>query len=361
MNYGIIDADLLDKGSRFPNLALMKISGYYKEKGDNITLLSNYDDIPKYDKVFISKVFDFTKTPDLNKYKNIEIGGTGFFGIEAEDLPYEIEHHMPDYHLYDEYIEKEIEKGINPKRFTDYKDGSIGFLTRGCFRKCSFCVNRKYDKVTKHSDIKEFFDPSRKYLYFWDDNFLAYKNWKEELEKIKEINKPIEFKQGLDLRLMTKEKAEMLSSIKHHGDWIFAFDHIEDKELIEEKLKLWREVTKKRATLYVLVAYDSQDVKDIINTFERIKILMKYGCVPYIMRYKSFQNSEMRGMYINLARWCNQPNFYKKKSFREFCRDVKGNGIGTSTYRYMEDFENKYPEVAKKYFDLKFEDLNLYK
>ena len=29
MNIGIIDADLLDKGTRHPNLALMKISGYY--------------------------------------------------------------------------------------------------------------------------------------------------------------------------------------------------------------------------------------------------------------------------------------------------------------------------------------------
>ena len=32
MNIGIIDADLLDKGTRHPNLALMKISAYYKEK-----------------------------------------------------------------------------------------------------------------------------------------------------------------------------------------------------------------------------------------------------------------------------------------------------------------------------------------
>ena len=30
MKIGIIDADLLDNGTRHPNLALMKISGYYK-------------------------------------------------------------------------------------------------------------------------------------------------------------------------------------------------------------------------------------------------------------------------------------------------------------------------------------------
>lgn len=31
MNIGIIDADFLDNGTRHPNLALMKISGYYKK------------------------------------------------------------------------------------------------------------------------------------------------------------------------------------------------------------------------------------------------------------------------------------------------------------------------------------------
>ena len=75
MNIGIIDADLLDHGGRFPNLALMKISAYHKEQGHNVTLLTSYDDIPNYEKVFISKVFDFTKTPNLNVYDNVEIGG----------------------------------------------------------------------------------------------------------------------------------------------------------------------------------------------------------------------------------------------------------------------------------------------
>ena len=85
---------------------------------------------------------------------------------------------------------------------------------------------------------------------------------------------------------------------------------------------------------------------------------MRYGCIPYIMRYKEFKNSEMRGMYITLARWCNQVSFYKKNSFRQYCTDVKSNGIGSSAYRYMTDFESKYPDVARQYFDLRFEELN---
>ena len=85
---------------------------------------------------------------------------------------------------------------------------------------------------------------------------------------------------------------------------------------------------------------------------------MRYGCIPYIMRYKDYKDSEMRGMYITLARWCNQVSFYKKASFRQFCTDI--NGIGSSSHRYMSEFENKYPDVAEKYFDLRFEELNEY-
>ena len=57
---GIIDADLLDNGTRHPNLALMKISGYQKELGNDVTLLEDYYSIPKYDEVYLSRVFDFT-------------------------------------------------------------------------------------------------------------------------------------------------------------------------------------------------------------------------------------------------------------------------------------------------------------
>ena len=85
---GIIDADLLDNGTRHPNLALMKISGYQKELGNDVTLLEDYYSIPKYDEVYLSRVFDFTNVPiDPKNYPNLHIGGTGFFWMTAPDLP----------------------------------------------------------------------------------------------------------------------------------------------------------------------------------------------------------------------------------------------------------------------------------
>ncbi len=364
MKIGIIDADLLDNGTRHPNLACLKMSGFYKSQGHDVTLITDYSTINEYDDVYMSKVFDFTKIPidpfDKEKYPHLHIGGTGFFWKDAPELPFEIEHHMPDYHLYDEFIGNEIARGIKPQRFSDYMDYSIGFTTRGCFRKCSFCVNAKYDHVFRHAPVSEFLDKSRKYIYLWDDNVLGYPKWNEIFAELEATGKPFQFRQGMDMRLMTEEKAEVIAASRYHGDFIFAFDHIEERDLIEEKLDIWQKYSKKIAKLYVLCAYDSYDAKDIANTFERIKILMKHHCLPYIMRYENYKLSPYQGLYITMARWCNQPSFFKKKSFRQYCvanQDYKKDQSSLcSSMASMLQFENEYPEIARKYFDMRWDD-----
>ena len=362
---GIIDADLLDNGTRHPNLALMKLSAFYKENGNNVNLIKNYSEIDNFDQLFLSKVFSFTNVPEyvLNK-KNIKLGGTGFFLDGGENLPLEIEHHKPDYNLYTDYVTQQINLGYSKNRFSDYLDYSIGFSTRGCFRKCDFCVNKKYDKPFKHSPISEFFDIERPYIYLWDDNFLAFKDWEDILDELEETNKPFQFRQGLDIRLLSSQSAKRLSQTKYHGDFIFAFDHIEDRELIQNKLKLWKRYCNKTTKLYVLCSFVSQDESDRCNTCERIKILMQYGCLPYIMRHENNKKSKYRSLYVQIARWCNQPQFLKKMSFREFCianqNYHKNKETFCSAYQGLIDFEKEHPDISEKYFDLKFEYENEY-
>ena len=86
----------------------------------------------------------------------------------------------------------------------------------------------------------------------------------------------------------------------------------------------------------------------------RIEILMKHRCLPYVMRFNRYEESPYRGVYISIARWCNQPSFFKKKSLREFA-DL--NGKKSACYKYLSDFEERYPEVAY-FYDLKFERSN---
>ena len=183
MKIGIIDADLIGREKhRFPNLACEKISGYWKEQGAEVHLLMDYNWPEGYDHIYISKVFTDTESPDwLEESETVHIGGTGFYFDKAPNLPDEIEHHMPDYSLYDEWISQEVRRAENEAnkagesfdraafmvQFKEYTDYSIGFLTRGCFRKCPFCVNQKYDRVFRHSPLNEFYVPDRKKFVCW--------------------------------------------------------------------------------------------------------------------------------------------------------------------------------------------------
>lgn len=365
MKVGIIDADLISKKKqRFPNLACMKLSAFYKLRGDSVSLLLSYDSIENYDKVFISKVFTDTNVPEgVLNLSWVEYGGTGFFYDKAPQLPYEIEHIKPDYHLYDEFVQEQLNKGESPNSLRYYTDFSIGFTTRGCIRGCSFCVNKNYRICNKHSPVSEFLDTDRKYICLLDDNILSCRHWKEIFTELQATGKKFQFKQGMDERLLTDEKCEIIFKSNWLDDFIFAFDNIRDRRMVEKKLKLIRQYTNKRIKFYCFCAYNHDqpdDIssytrdfwkKDISDLFERIKILMLYQAIPYIMRYKDYELSHYRGIYISVASWCNQPGIFKSMSFREFClRKSK------TTERYLTEFESECPEIATKYFDMKWSD-----
>lgn len=413
LRVGIIDADLLDHGTRHPNLTLLKVAGFCKEYGHNVRLISSYEELMEggkpvvtdcdYDLLVLSRVFKFTKIPNfiklMIKQHLIFYGGTGFFEVDGPALPNEVEHHAPDYTLYDEYIEKVTggDEKLKKRKWDDYLSYSIGFTTRGCIRHCGFCVNRLLNRVVEWSPVSEFLDESRKNIYLWDDNIMAAppKVFAKVMDDLKSTGKPFQFRQGMDIRLMTHQKAQLLNDVKYHGDYIFAFDHYRmddpnEKRQVEQTikgLKVWREHCHKSTKLYVIVAYDGQDEKDIEGTFFRIKTLMEYGCLPYIMRFEEYNNSRFKSMYTQLARWCNQPSFFKKMSFRQYCvrneeyhqgiQDLVPKGkyntklkipkgyqrkeTFCSCYQTMLDFETEFPDIAKKYFDLRFEELNPYK
>ena len=365
MKIGIIDADLIGrKNHRFPNLACEKLSGYHKEKGHNVILKIDYNDLDSFDQVYISKVFMDTEIPSgILDLKNVKYGGTGFFYDKAPPLPHEIEHHMPDYCFYNEWVESQLSKGVRKKQLQYYTDYSIGFTTRGCFRQCDFCVNKNYNQVRLHSPIEEFLNKDRKKICLLDDNILGYKDWEKVITSLINTGKKFQFKQGMDLRTMTENKAKLLVDCKYDGDYIFAFDNIEDKDIIESKLKIWKRynTTKGQNTkLYVFCGFDRNNVwdmdfwdTDIADTFERIKILIKYHCKPYIMRYYKYEESPHRGIYINIAQWCNQPSLFSNHSYREMCvKDNERKGGNSATKRYNDKFEKDCPLVAEHYFNL---------
>lgn len=378
MRVGIIDAEIVGKSKhRFPNLVSMKISAYHKKLGDDVRLLTDYSKVDSYDLVYISKVFIKTNIPledktqeekneqnafeyysknEFLKKKNIKYGGTGFFYDKAPNLPYEIEHSMPDYDLYKDWVNEKIKNGARESEFVYYKDYSIGFLTRGCFRQCEFCVNKKYKKCEKHSDITEFMDANRSKLCFLDDNFFACPEWRDIIEEVEGTGKRFRFKQGLDERLLNEEKIKKMREWKYDGKYIFAFDNIEDRDMIKGKMDLLYSIYpdwKKEMMFYCFCGFDRNNkydnefwLNDIRDLLERFMILGEYSAHPYVMRHENYKMSPYNHIYDCLAAWANQPFMYYRTSFETFC---KCSGMTKEGYKkYKTDFEGYLKEYGKK-------------
>lgn len=366
---GLVDADLLCNGTRHPNLALLKIAGYLYDNNVSFELIiDSKADISRYNHIYMSRVFTFTKEPAfyLNaspvEKKKFHIGGTGYYANEKSISKFrelrekdmeqlsrdsylntlECKHdgtkgikmaiQMPYYDLYKEYIEKQVEAGFKRDKYKDYEHYSIGFLTRKCYRHCPFCVNKLEDGVVSYSKLEWFHDKRRPHVYFWDDNFLAapYHVWKPTLQYLIDNKISFQFRQGLDERLLAEdahgeEMAAMLGQSRYHGDFIYAFDNWKDKEVIERALKIWKRNCPKKGTKFYLFCGFMQKpngfdkfYRDIWELFQRIRILMQYGCVGYVMRHEDYHKSPLENIYVQIARWCNQQAFYKKMSFWEY-------------------------------------------
>ena len=371
MRIGIVDADLINhSGTHYPNLACMKLSGYHKSIGDTVELITNIysvdfgdsiweDDTNEFDKIYVSKVFTDTTFPKFFlKEPNVEHGGTGFFFDKAPSLPDDVEHHMPDYTLYDRWVEQQLAKGVRDSKLKFFVDYSIGFTTRGCIRQCPFCVLKNKKEVVGHSKVNEFLNKDKKFICLWDDNILAYKNWKEVFEDLKAVGKPFHFKQGMDFRLLTEEKIKVLTTVKYIDRFVFAFDNIKDEDLIKRKLDMWWKHfplrAKFRPKFFTLCGFDREGkyddnfwIQDVADLFERIKILMKYQSYAYVMRHADLENSPWKKIYTKITGWTHPMMFYKN-SFREYCGEDE----------IVKEFERRYPHIAEQYYDVKMEETN---
>ena len=272
-----------------------------------------------------------------------------------------------------------LQRGAREFEFDYYRKYSIGYLTRGCFRGCEFCVNRNCRKVEPASPFEEFYDESRPKICLLDDNFFGCPNWKILIQPVIDSGKRFQFKQGLDERLLTTDKILEMSKWKYDGEVIFAFDNIEDKNLIVSKLKLLRSTVpnwKRELKFYTFCGFDRTEKyddefwkRDIENLFERISILSSYDANPYVMRYEKVYDSKYSTLYSAIASWCNQPSMFKTFTFRKYaqCRgmnpaDYKKYKRDTQSYledgkkkgaswREMEEFEMNCPDIAARYYN----------
>lgn len=277
MKIGLIDVD----GHNFPNLALMKISAWHKAQGDDVEWWNGFI---LYDRVYMSKVFDDTYTPDMKfciQAEEVIKGGTGY-GLDNK-LPDEIEHMMPDYALY----------GIT--------DTAYGFLTRGCPRGCAFCIvaEKEGRKSVKVADLSEWWD-GQKEIKLLDPNTLACREHIELLKQLSESGTWVDFTQGVDARMLTEDNILALNAVKTKMIH-FAWDLMQESDPVLRGLALYKQYGKldeRRTRVYVLVNYDTTQEENLY----RIYHLRELGFDPYVMVYdKPHAPKEIK----RLQRWVN--------------------------------------------------------
>lgn len=287
---------LYDVDSRIPNLALMKISEYYKQQGHTVERFEPLW-MDSYDKIFASTVFSFSDKTLLDK-ERMEIGGTGW--DINKSLPPEIEAMKPDYTFY------------------NYKH-SIGFTMRGCRFNCKFCVvPKKEGKPKPFNTVEEIWtNRDSDFIVLLDNDFFGNPQWRERIDEIKRHNLKVNFSQGLNIRIITDEQAKALASINfrninNKSKMVhFAWDRFNDEKLIDAGIKRVVEAGIKpyQMTFYVLIGFDTTEEQDLY----RVNKLKNLGCNPFVMPFNRADRYQKR-----FTRWVNHKAIFKSVSWKEY-------------------------------------------
>jgi len=243
----------------------------------------------KPDKVYASIVFKLNKNvlEDVaQQYPDIGIGGSGY-NLQKE-LPPEIENMKPDYSLY------------------PTNDASIGFFSRGCFRKCHFCiVDQKEGKFRRTQHPSLWYKPAFKKITFLDNNILADKEWFMEVTSwCIERKLEIQFNQGLDIRLLDEKIARRLLEMPKHGMINFAWDDIKTENAVRKGIELLKQAgftkNKLRAKVQFYIYVNDDSDEEYNSGVYRCRELKKLSCNAYVMY--NVDNEHTKRIY-DLQRW----------------------------------------------------------
>lgn len=299
MIIGVHDAEreYFKTGDKFPNYAIMKVSAYHKSRGDNVEW---WNPLVKYDRVYSSKVFDFTPV-DPYLPENTIRGGTGYRDIPLDQtLPPEIDDMFPDYTIYPD---------------CDY---AIGYLTRGCPNKCRWCiVPKKEGGIHPYRDWWDLVRPDTDKLVLMNNNILACEHGIRQLEGLVGSGYRIDLNQGMDARLVDAGIADILAK----ENWIrfirFSCDQRAQVEPIVRAMELLeaRGVKPYRVFIYLLVTEDLRDASERVETLKRYR---------GINLYAQAERNERKGIMPNKAQLEFQQRYvygglYRKETWEEYC------------------------------------------
>jgi len=288
---------LVQVDGKWPNLALMKISAYYKNLGTKVYwYLPIFSDLYAISDIYASKIFSFT--PD-NKYipEQTIRGGTGY-DIEKK-LPNEIESCFPDYSLYPQ------------------NDFALGFTTRGCIRNCPFCVvPRKEGMLRVVGDLYSFWRPETGFgkVRLLDNNLTAapFEHFEKIVGQLKKHKLLVDFSQGLDARILTEDHARLLKEVRLWKQIHIAWDGIQDESFVRRGIEnLKKHISLSKVMCFVLIGFNSMPEEDLY----RVETLRSLGVDPFVMPFGKKDKYQKA-----FARWVNHKAIFKSVPWSEYNR-----------------------------------------
>jgi len=266
---------------KLPNLALMKLSHWYKERGVGVTFtksLTRELTEGDYDSVYGSSIFQFSgeRTKAFqSQFPEAIVGGTGTpNGVNVESLTGDYEHY--DYLIY-----------------PDFK-WSIGFTQRGCRLKCKFCVvPKKEGKPRSVNTIHDIWrgEPHPKNIVLLDNDFFGQENWRDRINEIVDGGFKVNFTQGINIRMITDETAAAIARVKYHNRNFTArrlhtaWDNLKDEERFFDGVDRLEAagVRPNNLVVYMLIGFDPAETWErILHRFHK---MTDRNLRPYPMVY----------------------------------------------------------------------------
>jgi hypothetical protein len=270
---GTLHVRLTQLDGVLPNLALMKLASWHKQRGDTVHFSrSPYRSPtePHYDRVYGSAIFSFSAQRVARfraEFPEALIGGTHdpTNGITVEDIT------GPDFHALDYSL------------WPDFT-ASLGFTQRGCRLKCPFCVvPKKEGKPRSVNTIALIWRgrPWPKHLHLLDNDFFGQPEgeWQARIEEIRRGGFRVCFNQGINVRAVTPEAAAALASVRYTDDQFkrrrlyTAWDNLGDERAFFRGVDILAEagIPPSHLMAYMLVGYDHRETWErVLHRFHRM-------------------------------------------------------------------------------------------
>lgn len=281
---GIVSVDSL-----IPNLALMKLSAWHRAQGDAVEIAFPLA-ADTYDLVYRSKVFDFSPDDPTPWPCEVIQGGTGY-SLDSH-LPPGAEAAYPDYALFG----------------CDY---ALGRITRGCVRRCPWCVVWRQDgRVRQVAELDDFWRGQRR-IRLLDDNITAMPDlFVDTCDRLATERVEVSF-EALDIRFIDERAARSLAKVRRWHRVHFAFDEPSQEQAVRRGVTALKAggFPLSQASFYVLIGYNTTPEEDM----HRVMLLDDLGVESFVMPFDKTDRYQKR-----FTRWCNHKAVFKTVPWVEY-------------------------------------------